>query len=177
MVLPLLCALIYLLLSMRFLVDVRVEIDKARQGVRIGLRMWGMRLSLDMPLRMPEVSKGSRAQVQKVKRAWPFAKAIIQAIRWGQTDVRLCIGTGDAALTAMMAGMVGSLGSSLQAVAGQRFPFDIQAYPVFNGLCFELKSRCIFSLVPGDIMFAVARAAVRTMQKEGFSWRSIPLKA
>ena len=177
MALPLLCALVYLLLSVRILVDVRMEANKARRGIRIGLRAWGLRVCLDMPLGMPDVSKGSRAQVQKARRAWPFVKAIIRTIRWGQTDVRLCAGTGDASLTAMLAGAVRSLGSALQAVAGQNFPCRIEAFPVFGGPCFTVSGRCIFSLVPGDIMFAVARAAVRTTKREGFSWLSIPLKA
>ena len=177
MALPLLCALVYLMLSARILVDVRVKADKARCGIRVAIHAWGLRVFLDMPLGMPDVSKGTKAQVQKARRAWPFIKAIIRAIRWGQTDVRLGIGTQDAALTAMLAGAVRSLGAAMQAVSGQRFPCRIEAFPVFGRLYFALSGRCIFSLVPGDIMFAVVKTAAKTTQREGFSWLSIPLKA
>ena len=177
MALPLLFAFLYLLLSVRILADVRVQVTHARKGASITLRAWGIRMCLDMPVHLPKKTGSAKVQTEKAKTIWPFAKAVIRTIRWGQTDVRLRIGTQDASLTALIAGAVRSLGASLEAVVGQRFPCEVQAEPVFSAPCFALSARCIFSLVPGDIMFAVAKAAVKKMQREGFSWRSIPLKA
>ena len=70
-----------------------------------------------------------------------------------------------------------AFGAALQAIAGQRFPFRMKTTTAFQTSGFELSVRCIFSLVPGDIIFAVAKAAVKKTQREGFSWLSIPLKA
>ena len=177
MVLPFLFALVYLLLSVRILVDVRIAVSEARKGVSITLRTWGICLCLDMPIRLTAPQGDVRAQAGKAKQVWPLVRAAIRAISWGQTDIRMRIGTRDASLTAMIAGSTRAAGAALQAVAGQRFPCEIEAEPVFRAPCFALSGRCIFSLVPGDIMFAVARAAAKKTQREGFSWLSIPLKA
>ena len=177
MTLPLLAALAYLILSMRILVDARIAVSETRKGASITLRAWGVRLCLDIPISVSMNMSGSGERVKKVKRAWPFIKAIIRVISWGQTDVRLRIGTGDAYHTALIAGTVRSAGAALQAVAGQRFPCNIAATPDFRAPCFALSGRCIFSLVPGDIMFAVVKTAAKKTQREGLSWLSIPLKA
>lgn len=175
--LPLMFALVYLLLSMRVLVDVRAAVNPSHKGIQIILRAWGVRLCLDMPLRMNMDRKSAGEQLGKAKQVWPFVKAILRAIRWGQTDVNVHVGAQDAALTAMLSGAAVSLGAALGAVAGRRFPCAVHAQTDFRRPGFALHARCIFSFTPGDIMFAVVKEAVKKTQREGFSWLSIPLKA
>ena len=177
MMLPLLFGLLYLLLSMRIMVDVRVELGDARKGICIALRIYGFRLYLDMPVRLHVNRSKAKGQVQKAKQFWPLIKAVIRTICWGQTDAYLHLGMQDAALLAMVSGALNAFGAALQAIAGQRFPFRMKTRTAFQTSGFELSARCIFSLVPGDIIFAVAKAAVKKTQREGFSWLSIPLKA
>ncbi|MBQ7825613.1 MAG: hypothetical protein IJ337_04585, partial [Clostridia bacterium] len=79
MMLPLLFALVYLLLSMRVLVDVRAAVNPSHKGIQIILRAWGVRLCLDMPLRINMDRKSAGEQLGKAKQAWPFVKAILRA--------------------------------------------------------------------------------------------------
>ena len=177
MLLPLLFAFLYLLLSMRIMADVRFELNGARKGVSIALRIWKLRLYLDMPVRISVDKSKAKGQAQNVKCFWPLITASLCSVNWGQTDVYVRLGMQDAALAAVAAGTINALGAALWAIAGQCFPCSVKAVPVFDACGFALRGRCIFSLVPGDIMFAVAKAAVKKTQREGFSWLSIPLKA
>ena len=175
--LPLLAAFLYLLLSVRIMADIRITLNDARKGACIALRIWKLRLYLDMPIRMNISQSKAKGQVQSVKGFWSLITAALSAVCWGQTDVYVRLGMQDAALAAMAAGTVNAFGAAVQAVTGQYFPCSVKAVPVFGAQGFALKGRCIFSLVPGDIIFAVAKAAVKKTQREGFSWLSIPLKA
>lgn len=175
--LPLIFALLYLLLSVRIMVDVRVELGNLRQGVYVAIGIYGLRLYLDMPVRLNINRNRAKGQIQNTKRFWPLIKAVLRTICWGQTDIRLRVGMQDAAFLAVASGALNAFGAALQAIAGQRFPFQMKAAAAFQTTGFGLSARCIFSLVPGDIMFAVAKAAVKKTQREGFSWLSIPLKA
>ena len=177
MMLPLLFGLLYLLLGMRIMVDVRVELGDARKGVCIALRICGLLLYLDMPVRLHVNRSKAKGQAQRAKQFWLLIKAVIRTICWGQTDVHLRVGLQDAALLAVVSGSLNAFGAALQAIAGQRFPFRMKTTTAFQTSGFELSGRCIFSLIPGDIIFAVAKAAVKKTQREGFSWLSIPLKA
>ena len=77
----------------------------------------------------------------------------------------------------MIAGAARSLAASLLAVSGGRIPCDVRVEAAFDEPCFLLAARCIFSAAPGDIMFAVIKTAVRKTRREGFGWKSIPLRA
>ena len=174
---PLVCALTYLLLSARVLVDVALDISEVHRGMRITLRAWGLSLCLDMPDAFLFDRKAAEQQSKRLRTHWALIRSLVKTVRWGHTQLRMRVGTQDAALTAMAAGAVRSCASAFQAMAGQRFPCEIRVEADFHKPCFVLAGRCIFSLVPGDIMFAVARAAVKKTQREGFKWLSIPLKA
>ena len=174
---PLVCAIIYLILSVRVLADASLDISEAHSGVRLSLRAWGLCLCIDRPARIRMDGKNAAARTRRLKALWPLLRAALRAVTWGQTDIRMRVGFQEASLTAMLAGAARSGGSVLQAIAGQRFPCEVRVEPDFRATCFVLAGRCIFSLVPGDVMFAVIKAAVKKTQREGFSWLSIPLKA
>ena len=177
MMLPLLFALVYLLLSMRIMVDIRLNLDKTSKRACIAFSIYGLRLILDTPVRFDVDGEKAKGQAQRTKQVWPLIKAVIRRISWGQTDVHIRLGMQDAALTAVTAGTLNAFGAAFQSVAGKYFPCEMKVVPVFDASAFELSARCIFSFIPGDIMFAVAKAAVKKTQREGFSWLSIPLKA
>ena len=86
------------------------------------------------------------------------------------------MGTGDAAQTAVLAGGVRALAETLGIAVSRRFPLRVCVKPEFSQTCFVLNARCIFSFVPGDIIFAVLLAAVRKEARGGFLWKSIRLR-
>lgn len=177
MTLPLIAALVYLLLSVRVMADVRLEISEARKGMQILLHAWGVSFCIDRPLELRLQGRDMGRKGRRFKALWPMICAALRAIRWGQTDVDVRLGLSEASYTALIAGAGRSALTSLQAMLGQRFPCRMRVEPDFDMRCFALTARCIFSAAPGNIMFAVARAAVKKTQREGFSWLSIPLKA
>ena len=54
---------------------------------------------------------------------------------------------------------------------------DVRFGPVFGEPCFSLAVEGIFSAALGDVMYAALRATLKKSGKEGFGWKSIPLKA
>lgn len=175
---PFLCGMIYLLLTVPVIGDLVLDISDAHRGVRLSLRAWGMSLRIeDKPLK-PGINRQSvGSRTKRLKKNWPMLRAALRTIRWGQTDIRMRVGLGEAAQTAMIAGSVHAGVSALRAIVGQRFPIEAHIKPDFRAPCFVLVARCIFSMVPGDIIFAVLLAAVKKTGREGFRWRSIRLKA
>ena len=191
--LPLICALVYSLLSTRVLVDAGVGFSGLHGTAALSLRAYGVSLRLDgvieragtqLRLRM-RPRYGQRAFDERTlcagvtsykKMGW-LLRAAMGSVRWGQLDLYLRAGTDEAWSTAMIAGAARSLAASLLAVSGGRIPCDVHVEAAFDEPCFLLAARCIFSAAPGDIMFAVAGAAVKKMRKEGFGWLNIPLKA
>ena len=189
--LPLLCVLAYSLLSTRVLVDAGVGFSGLHGTAALSLRAYGVSLRLDgvieragtqLRLRMrPRYGQRTfdertlRAGVSSYKKMGWLLHAAMGSVHWGQLDVYLRAGTDEAWSTALLAGAARSLAASLLAVSG--IPCDVRVEASFDTPCFLLAARCIFSAAPGDIMFAVARAAVKKMRKEGFGWLNIPLKA
>lgn len=174
---PLVCGIIYLLLSMRIIVDLVLDISDRHRGVRLRLRAWGMHLYVKRPIAGRISRRNAGARAKRLKKSWTMIRAVLRAIHWGQADIHMRVGLGEAAQTAMIAGGAYAGISALQAVAGRSFPMEVHIEPDFRTSCFVLVGRCIFSLVPGDIMFAVLLAAVKKTRREGFRWKSIRLKA
>ena len=186
---PLICALVYSLLSTRVLVDAGVGFSGVHGTAALSVRAYGVNLRLDgvieragTQLRLrPRYGQRAfdeqtlRAGVSSYKKMGWLLRAAMGGVRWGQLDVYLREGTDEAWSTALLAGAARSLAASLLAMTG--IPCDVRVEAAFDEPCFLLAARCIFSAAPGDIMFAVARAAVKKMRKEGFGWLNIPLKA
>ena len=117
-----------------------------------------------------------RANAASLRRHGWAIRAALGCVRWGQLDVYLRVGTDEAWRTALLAGAARSLAASLTAVSDGRMPVDVRVDAAFDEPCFLLTARCIFSAMPGDVLFAVARAAVKKTQSAGFGWLSVPFQ-
>lgn len=193
MLLPLVFALLYAALSTRVLVNAGVGLHGLHGTTALSVRAYGICLRLDgvieragtqLRLRMrPRYGQRTfdertlRAGAASFKRYGWAMRAALGSVRWGQLDVYLRAGTDEAWSTALLAGAARSLAASLLAVSGGRIPCEVRVDAAFDKPEFLLASRCIFSAVPGDIMFAVVKAAVKKTRREGFGWLSIPLRA
>ena len=177
MALPLIAALLYLLLSVHIYADVQLRVCGAQKRLCVTVRAWGLCVTVEGPVSMKLDREKAGAQGRKIRAAWPLVHAALEVIHWGQADVDVRIGSGDAALTAVASGTAGALLTAFQAFISTRCPCRVRIQPVFAGRHFALCARCIFSAAPGDIMFAVACAAVKKTQREGFSWLSTLSKA
>lgn len=193
MLLPLVCALLYAALSTHVLVDAGAGLHGLRGTAALSVRAYGVSLRFDgvieragtqLRLRMrPRYGQRTldertlRANAAAFKRHGWAMRAALSSVHWGQLDVYLRVGADEAWRTALLAGAARSLAASLAAVSGGRMPVDVRVDAAFDEPCFLLASRCIFSATPGDVMFAVARAAVKRMRREGFGRISNPLRA
>jgi len=180
MLVPLVCALIYLVLCTRVLTDVSLELSSTRQRARALLRVGGLSFCIDRALALRDKGASIKEKAQRFQRVRQFAwlfRAEMGVLRWGVVQIRMRIGTGDAAVTAVAAGMLHTLITAALGLAGVAGVSDVSVFPDFAKPCAVLRARCIFSFSLGDIMFAAVRAAVKKMQREGFKWLSIPLKA
>lgn len=191
MLVPLVCALLYAALSTRVLVDAGAGLHGLRGTAALSVRAYGVSLRLDgvieragtqLRLRMrPRYGRRTlgertlRANAASLKRYGWAIRAALGSVHWGQLDAYLRVGAGEAWCTALLAGTVRSLAASLTAVTGGRV--DVRVDAAFDEPCFLLASRCIFSVAPGDMMFAVAKTAVNKTRREGFGWLSVPLRA
>ena len=92
-------------------------------------------------------------------------------------DVRARLGLGEADATAVAAGAVRALLTSLLASRDEPLEGALVVVPDFSAPGLLLTARCIFSFTPGDIMIAALSAATKKMRKEGFTWLSIPSRA
>ena len=189
MLLPLVCALLYAVLSTRVLVDAGAGLHGLGGTAALSVRAYGVCLRLDgvieragpqLRLRMrPRYGRRTlnertlRANAASLRRHGWAIRAALGCVRWGQLDVYLRVGTDEAWRTALLAGAARSLAASLTAVSGGRMPVDVRVDAAFDEPCFLLTARCIFSAMPGDVLFAVARAAVKKTQRAGFGWLSV----
>ena len=97
--------------------------------------------------------------------------------RLEQITLRARLGFEDAAWTAVAAGSIRALVLALRACLSSDAPCVLRITPDFGGVGLVAHARCIFSCQAGDIMFAVIKTAVRKTRREGFGWKSIPLRA
>ena len=173
MLAALLGALLYLALCAHILVDIRLDVNGREHRFQTRLRFWGIPLNLSMP----KPKRPGKRELNAFRRCKPLFIAGLRTLRVGQLDLHAHIGLDDAAATALLCGAIFSAGNALTALAGHRTRSDIRVDADYRTPCFTLYARCIFSLIPGDIMFAVAKAAVNMTRKEGFKWLSTPSRA
>ena len=180
MFVPLVCALLYLVLSMRVLVDAALGLSTLQRIVRIRIDVGTFCLCIDKPVL---AKRHGMPLHRSVKRAKPLLRlrwlicAVLRTLRWGQIDIRMQLGMQDAAVSAVACGVVQAILTAHLAVLGLAAHSDIRIVPDFTTLCCVVDARCIFSFSLGDIMIAAARAAVRKTKSEGFKWLSTPLRA
>jgi len=164
-----LIAVIYLLLAMPVRAKVFLCMHGFAGNVLLEVGLPGMRLCRNAPI----PKKGMRRK----RNGRSFLGRIIRACTIEGIGVEICIGTGDAAQTALAAGALrAGLTGVLSAVRidGRT---EVCVVPVFDKPCFSLAAQGILSAKLGDIMYAALRAALKKSGKEGFDWKSIPLRA
>ncbi|MBQ4265269.1 MAG: DUF2953 domain-containing protein [Clostridia bacterium] len=107
-------------------------------------------------------------------------RCLITALRVSRMDAFLLhanIGLDDAAHTAVVSGALRSAASALLASRLPAVPKDVRITPDFSHPGMAVQLQGIFSCPAGDIILAVMKAAVSKTQKEGFLWKSTPLRA
>lgn len=188
-----LIAAFYLLLALRVRIQADASICGAGSSLSLAAGVGGVELRFDGELRRGEdgfflhitprygtplhFSKPAKLHVRRLRSVRPYLLAAVRAGRLEQITLRARLGFEDAAATAMAAGSIRALLLALRACLGSDAPCKLRITPDFGGVGLVAHARCIFSCQAGDIMFAVIKTAVRKTRREGFGWKSIPLRA
>lgn len=188
-----LIAAVYLLLALRVRVQADASICGPGSSLSLAALAAGVELRFDGVLRRGEAgfflhvmprygaplhaSLPARLRIRQLRSARPYLLAAMRALRLEQVTLHARLGFEDAAETAVAAGCLRALLQALRAGIGSDAPCELRVTPDFGGVGLVAHARCIFSCQAGDIMFAVIKTAVRKTRREGFGWKSIPLKA
>lgn len=188
-----LIAAVYLLLALRVRLQADASICGAGSSLSLAAGAAGVELRFDGVLRRGEdgfflhitprygaplhFSKPAKLHIRRLRIARPYMLAAVHAGRLEQITLRARLGFEDAAWTAVAAGSLRALVLALRACLGSDAPCELRITPDFGGVGLVAHARCIFSCQAGDIMFAVIKTAVRKTRREGFGWKSIPLRA
>ncbi|MGN0772339.1 MAG: DUF2953 domain-containing protein [Candidatus Ventricola sp.] len=188
-----LIAALYLLLALR--VRFRAEASVCGEGSSLSFAAGaaGVELRFDGELRREEgglflrvtprygaplqFSKPTKLHIRRLRAARPYLLAAVRAGRLERVTLRARLGLEDAAATAVAAGSLRALVLALLARLDSKAPCELRVTPDFGGVGLAAHACCIFSCQAGDIMFAVIKTAVRKTGREGFGWKSIPLRA
>lgn len=188
-----LMAALYLLLALRVRVTADASLCGAGSSLSLCASVAGIELRFDGELRreddgfflhliprygaLPHASGSASLRVRRLRAARPYLLAAAHAGRLEQLTFHARLGFEDAAQTAVAAGAIRALIRALCAGLFGNAPCDLRITPDFGGVGFAAHARCIFSCQAGDIMFTVIKTAVRKTRREGFGWKSIPLRA
>ena len=186
-------AAVYLLLALRVRLTADASLCGENSSLSLSAGAAGVELRLDGVIRRegngiflhmtprygpPRRAKApAKLRVRRLRVSWPYGLAVLRAGSLEQAAMHARLGLQDAAQTALAAGAVRALLLSAYACLGSRAPLDLRITPDFGGVGLSAHARCIFSCQAGDIMFAVIKTAVRKTRREGFGWKSIPLRA
>ena len=179
--------LAYLLLGVPVTVRASVGISNLEGAAQVSLSALGVALQRDARLcwtpgpglraRYGRPQKGKTLGKADAARALRFARAALRASRFARFQVGARIGLLEAQQTAVAAGALRALLTSVLAAAPRARACEVAVVPDFAGAGLLLSARCIFAFTPGDIMVAAIGAAVRKRRKEGLTWHSsIPSK-
>lgn len=173
----LLIALVYLLLAMRIKVRAGVAFCEMQGSVFIEFGALGLSFRQDRRVNLAEKMRCLRAQEDagSVSRKRQLKTLrLLRAGRFESVCVHARLGVDDAAKTAVAAGAARA--ALLAAATGMNIRASVIVDPDFEKPCFLLSARGIYSFCAGDIILAAAAAWIQK-QKEGFGWKSIPLRA
>ena len=131
--------------------------------------------TLDLKRRMMRLYGGREIRLNIRRRRNPSILRLVRAGRFESAFMHVRIGCNDAAQTAVAAGALRSAALSVSAVLGASTVVHIE--PDYGAACFFAAGQGIYSFQPGDIILAAAKAAWNRKRREGFTWKSIPLKA
>jgi len=176
----LLAGLLYLFLCMPVSADLAIKSRGIRADARLTLRSWWLSVRIDRLLGKGMDRKRAGDQAKRIHAKRKLIRAALRAAHWGQTDLTIRVGLGNAAHTALLAGGVQAGAHAAAVIAGRRFPILVRVAPDYRRVCFALDARCIFSFAPGDIILAVLLAAAGNRRGDaggGFRWRSIRSRA
>ena len=189
----LLIGLLYLLLCCPIVIRIMVGINGSEGGVRADISYLGVCMCYHQELswkdalayvksllfeRRQNWKKRGEDPGRRIKtgRSQQMLFRLHAAGRFEQLDLKARVGLADAAQTAVAVGACRAVFSSiLSALTGGKRCVCVAAD--FERPCFCLDMRCIFSVSPGDMMLAAARAALIKKRREGSGWKSIPLRA
>lgn len=180
--------LAYLLLGVPVTVRASIGISNLEGAAQVSLGALGVALQRDAMLRWgPGIRPGLRARYENspkrktgggmdMARLLHLARTALRAARVQRFQIGVRLGLLEAQQTAVAAGAVRALLSSVLAASREVQTCEVAVVPDFASPGLLLTARCIFSFTPGDIMFAALGAAVSKLRKEGFTWHSIPSK-
>lgn len=181
--------LLYLLLSMRVTVRLLACMEAGHSVISVSVGAFGLWLRLDgvivpegkrlgVRLRYGAKRQGKhrhRKTDRRAQRRW--LRAVLPLLDVQRLEIDVLAGLGQADQTAVAVGAIRASVSALLAAWGLKPAAALRVQAGFEHAAFWARGHCIFSFVPGDIMLAAARLALRKMRREGFGWISIPLKA
>jgi len=120
--------------------------------------------------------RSKKKQAARLRAALSYLSGALRSGRMERAELQMRVGLEGAGETALAAGALRAAVLSALSFADAK-KTQVSIWPEFGGACFSAYACCIFSCPLGDIMTAVIKAAVKKTGKEGFWWKSIPLRA
>ena len=189
-----LIAIAYWLMCVRLKVCVEASLREDEGSVALSIGACGVMLRYDARLmlgregalfrltpRYPgkrRKESGGAAQRQILRLLEPYLKDVLLGRRFDRIVIRARLGLADAAQTALLCGAMHALLCALLSSNEKTLPRILNVQPDFSGGGLCMFAQGIFSCQAGDIMLAARKGARRRKTgKEGFRWKSIPLRA
>lgn len=187
----LLVGIIYLLLCVPVTVHASVGVNDRQSACQAALHILGIGLRFDgifsgrgIRIRLirryggeNDTSHEISVSISAFKRIKPYLRSVLGCLRFERLNVAMRVGLDDAAHTAVAAGAFRAFAASLFSMLTLTGVSSLNVQADFSAPCFLMTGDCIFQAVPGDIMLAVVKTAVKKTRREGFKWSSTPSRA
>jgi len=179
---PAVAAAIYLLLALR----VRISLEGALCGTSGSLALSagaaGVYIRFDSTIRkredglfftpIPRYAVHTKKEGMKKERgkSLRIVKTYLWFAKTGRMErlsIRMRVGVGDAAGTAVAAGALRALFFSVLEHMDRGIQMDLQVAPDFEQPAFAAYGHCTFSCQPGDMMLAALRFALKERRNKG----------
>lgn len=172
-------ALIYIALAMPVTLRAGIVLHGMQGSYAAELGACGVFVRLDglidLKRRMLTPRQGRERRLSGRRNSRPRLLRLASVVRFEAMTVHVRAGLGDAAQTALAAG---AMRAALSAVMGRiGKPAQVIIEPDYCAPGFALEARGIVSFCVGDIIHAAICAALKKKKREGFGWKSIPLRA
>ena len=189
-----LIAIAYWLMCVRLRICVQASLCEDEGSVALSIGACGVMLRYDarlLPGRegtlfrltprypgKPRKNSGATAQRRLRRLLEPYLRDVLLGRRFDSIVIRARLGLADAAQTALLCGAAHALLCALLSSGEKPLARVLRVTPDFSGEGLCVFAQGIFSCQPGDIMLAALKDARRRKTgKEGFRWKSIPLRA
>lgn len=183
-------AIVYLVFCLPVTVTLSMSVNERQSAVRASLFALGLGARFDALLARRGLAlrlsarygrggeDGHLPRVRGLRRLAPILRAALARADVMRFDLHIRVGLDEAGGTALTAGALRTAASMLLSHAPLPGSCQIDVQPNFGGPRFLMTAHCIFRAMPGDIIFAALKAAIKMTRKEGFGWiSSIPLRA